>query len=94
MQEAEWLAEQFEQSRGHLQGVAYRLLGSLSEAEDGVQEGWLRASGSGTDGVENLRGSRRWWRASAATCCGRASRGGNIRWRRRNRRPLRSPIPR
>ena len=56
MHEHEWLAEQFEENRGHLQGVAYRLLGSLSEAEDAVQEGWLRLSRSGAEGVENLRG--------------------------------------
>jgi len=55
MNESEVLAERFEQNRGHLQGVAYRLLGSLSEAEDAVQEAWLRLSRSGADGVENLR---------------------------------------
>jgi len=66
MQEAEWLAEQFEQSRGHLQGVAYRLLGSLSEAEDAVQEGWLRVSRSGAEGVENLRG---WLTTVVARVC-------------------------
>jgi RNA polymerase sigma factor (sigma-70 family) len=55
MIENEWLAEQFEESRNHLRGVAYRMLGSLSEAEDAVQESWLRLSRSGADGVENLR---------------------------------------
>ncbi|UUZ81779.1 hypothetical protein LJK88_45630 [Paenibacillus sp. P26] len=40
MSENEWLAEQFEAHRNHLQGVAYRMLGSLSEAEDAVQEAW------------------------------------------------------
>jgi len=56
MNEHDWLAERFEESRGHLRGVAYRMLGSLSEAEDAVQETWLRLSRSGTSGVENLRG--------------------------------------
>lgn len=66
MNEHEWLAEQFEESRGHLQGVAYRLLGSLSEAEDAVQEGWLRLSRSGAEGVENLRG---WLTTIVARVC-------------------------
>ncbi len=52
----EWLAEQFESNRGHLRGVAYRMLGSQDEADDAVQETWLRLSRSGADGVENLRG--------------------------------------
>ena len=41
------LAEQFEEKRGHLRGVAYRMLGSLAEADDAVQEAWLRLSRSG-----------------------------------------------
>ena len=56
MGEQDWLAEQFEQNRGHLRGVAYRMLGSLSEAEDAVQEAWLRLSRSDSSGVENLAG--------------------------------------
>ncbi|MGB6131796.1 MAG: sigma-70 family RNA polymerase sigma factor [Acidobacteriaceae bacterium] len=56
MAENDWLAEQFEESRGHLRGVAYRMLGSLSEADDAVQECWLRLSRTDTTGVENLRG--------------------------------------
>ncbi|MFK0260401.1 RNA polymerase sigma factor SigJ [Streptomyces angustmyceticus] len=52
----EWLAERFEENRGHLRAVAYRMLGSVSEADDAVQEAWLRLSRSGTDGVENLGG--------------------------------------
>lgn len=54
MAESEWLATQFEENRGHLRGVAYRMLGSLSEADDAVQEAWLRLSRSGGDGIENL----------------------------------------
>lgn len=56
MAEHEWLAERFEANRGHLRTVAYRMLGSLSEADDAVQEAWLRLSRSDTNGVENLGG--------------------------------------
>lgn len=56
MSEQDWLAEQFEVYRNHLQMVAYRMLGSLSEADDAVQESWLRLSRSDTHGIENLRG--------------------------------------
>jgi RNA polymerase sigma factor, sigma-70 family len=52
----EWLAEQFEAHRSHLQGVAYRMLGSLYEAEDAVQESWFRLSRSDTSNVKNLGG--------------------------------------
>lgn len=52
---SEWLAERFEQNRSRLRAVAYRMLGSLSEADDAVQETWLRLSRSDTSGVENLR---------------------------------------
>jgi RNA polymerase sigma factor (sigma-70 family) len=55
MNECHWLTEQFEENRGHLRGVAYRMLGSLSEADDAVQDCWLRLSRSDTDKVENLR---------------------------------------
>ncbi len=50
------LAERFEANRAHLRAVAYRMLGSVSEADDAVQEAWLRLSRSGDDGVENLGG--------------------------------------
>src|SRR5215467_16025202 len=56
MHEHDWLAERFEENRPHLRTVAYRMLGSASEADDAVQETWLRLSRSGTDGVENLGG--------------------------------------
>jgi RNA polymerase sigma-70 factor, ECF subfamily len=52
----EWLAQQFEEQRPHLRAVAYRMLGSLSEADDAVQDAWLRVSRSYTDEVENLGG--------------------------------------
>ena len=51
-----WLSERFEAQRSRLRGVAYRMLGSLSEAEDAVQESWLRASRADTSDVENLGG--------------------------------------
>ncbi len=54
MEERDWLAEKFEANRTHLQGVAFRMLGSLSEADDAVQETWLRLSRSDASQVENL----------------------------------------
>src|SRR5713226_5981669 len=54
MNEVDWLAERFEEKRTHLQAVAFRMLGSLSEADDAVQETWLRLTRSDTSGVENL----------------------------------------
>ena len=52
----DWLAQRFEENRTHLRAVAYRMLGSINEADDAVQETWLRLSRSDTSGVENLRG--------------------------------------
>jgi RNA polymerase sigma factor (sigma-70 family) len=54
MDERDWLTEQFEEHRGRLRAVAYRMLGSLSEADDAVQEAWLRISRADTSDVENL----------------------------------------
>src|SRR3712207_3980240 len=51
-----WTTEDFEEHRSHLRGVAYRMLGSLTEADDAVQETWLRLERADTDDVENLRG--------------------------------------
>ena len=56
MDEREFLAKQFEEHRAHLRAVAYRMLGSLSEADDAVQEAWLRLSRSDADEIENLGG--------------------------------------
>ena len=56
MDEQEWLAQGFEANRPHLRAVAYRMLGSLAEADDAVQEAWLRLSRSGGAGIENLGG--------------------------------------
>jgi RNA polymerase sigma factor (sigma-70 family) len=54
MDEPKWLAERFEEQRPRLRAVAYRMLGSLSEAEDAVQEAWLRLSGTAYDEVDDL----------------------------------------
>lgn len=56
MTKTNWLAENFEANRPHLKNVAYRMLGSLSEAEDAVQEAWLRLSGTDAAKIENLGG--------------------------------------
>ncbi|MEP6622598.1 MAG: RNA polymerase sigma factor SigJ [bacterium] len=56
MPEHDWLATQFEQHRRRLRAVAYRMLGSLSEADDAVQESWLRFSRADTDAVQNMGG--------------------------------------
>ena len=66
MDEPEFLAAQFEQHRTHLRAVAYKMLGSLSEADDAVQESWLRMSRSDTSEVENLRG---WLTTVVARVC-------------------------
>jgi RNA polymerase sigma factor (sigma-70 family) len=54
MAEYEWLAKQFDENRSHLRAVAYRMLGSLSDADDAVQEAWLRLSRSDSSGIDNL----------------------------------------
>src|SRR5213079_2107500 len=54
MDERDWLAERFEEHRGRLRAVAYRMLGSVSEADDAVQEAWLRLNRSDASEVENL----------------------------------------
>lgn len=66
MDEGEWLAERFEEHRGRLRSVAYRMLGSVSEADDAVQETWLRLSRSETDEVRNLGG---WLTTVVARVC-------------------------
>jgi RNA polymerase sigma factor (sigma-70 family) len=66
MDEHDRLADRFEANRAHLRAVAYRMLGSLSEADDAVQESWLRLSRSDTSGVENLGG---WLTTVVARVC-------------------------
>jgi RNA polymerase sigma-70 factor, ECF subfamily len=55
MNDQDWLAERFEANRSHLRGIAYRMLGSVTEADDAVQEAWIRLSRTDTSDVENLR---------------------------------------
>ena len=66
MDENDWLADRFEDHRAHLRAVAYRMLGSLTEADDAVQDTWLRLSRSGAGGVENLGG---WLTTIVARVC-------------------------
>ncbi|MBA3584406.1 MAG: sigma-70 family RNA polymerase sigma factor [Gemmatimonadetes bacterium] len=77
MNEHVWLAQRFEEHRTHLRAVAYRMLGSISEADDAVQEAWLRLGRSDTGGVDNLGG---WLTTVVARVCldmlrSRSSRG-------------------
>src|SRR5438876_324902 len=86
MNDQEWLAERFEANRAHMRGVAYRMLGSLSEADDAVQETWLRFNRAGASGIENLGG---WLTTVVARVCldmlrSRKSRG---------EQPLDGPMP-
>ncbi len=76
MDDNEWLAERFEEYRGHLRAVAYRMLGSLSEADDAVQDTWLRLSRSGAGEVENLGG---WSTTIVARVCLNMLRLRNLR---------------
>src|SRR5215813_5758530 len=55
MNENEWLAERFEEQRDRLRAVAYRMLGSLTEADDAVQEAWIRLSRADTGAIDDLR---------------------------------------
>src|SRR5918912_1076812 len=66
MDEHDWLAQRFEENRTHLRALAYRMLGSLSEADDAVQQAWLRVSRSTASGVENLGG---WLTTVVARVC-------------------------
>jgi RNA polymerase sigma factor (sigma-70 family) len=66
MDQHDWLVERFEANRPHLRAVAYRMLGSLGDADDAVQEAWLRLSRADTSGVENLGG---WLTTVVARVC-------------------------
>ena len=86
MNESDWLADQFESQRGHLRGVAYRMLGSVSEADDAIQETWIRLSRTDANEIENLRA---WLTTVVARVC------LNILRSRKSRRetPLEPHIP-
>jgi DNA-directed RNA polymerase specialized sigma24 family protein len=74
--EREWLAERFEENRSHLRAVPYRMLGSISEADDAVQEAWLRLSRSDADAIENLEA---WLTTVVARVCLNALRARESR---------------
>jgi RNA polymerase sigma-70 factor (ECF subfamily) len=76
MTEPEWLAEGFEKNRARLLAVAYRMLGSRAEADDAVQEAWLRLSRSDASGVDNLGA---WLTTIVARVCLNALRSRNTR---------------
>jgi RNA polymerase sigma-70 factor (ECF subfamily) len=76
MDENEWLADRFEEHRAHLRAVAYRMLGSLTEADDAVQDTWLRLSRAGASEVENLGG---WLTTIVARVCLNMLRSRNTR---------------
>jgi RNA polymerase sigma-70 factor (ECF subfamily) len=76
MDESEWLADRFEAHRPHLRAVAYRMLGSLAEADDAVQDAWVRLSRAEADGIENLGG---WLTTVVARVCLNMLRSRNTR---------------
>lgn len=84
MDERQWLAEQFEEQRARLRSVAYRMLGSLSDADDAVQETWLRLSGTAAGDVDNLGG---WLTTVTARVC------LNMLRSRKTRREVELPDP-
>jgi RNA polymerase sigma-70 factor (ECF subfamily) len=76
MDEDEWLADRFEEHRVHLRAVAYRMLGSLAEADDAVQDAWVRVSRAGAGEVENLGG---WLTTVVARVCLNMLRSRSVR---------------
>src|SRR6201987_5436109 len=76
MDDDEWLVSTFEQHRPRLRAVAYRMLGSLTEADDAVQDAWLRLSRSGASEIENLRG---WLTTIVARTCLNMLRARHVR---------------
>jgi RNA polymerase sigma-70 factor (ECF subfamily) len=76
MDEKDWLAKRFEEQRGHLRAVAYRMLGSLTEADDAVQDAWVRVSRAETNEVENPGG---WLTTIVARVCLNMLRSRNVR---------------
>ncbi|QBI18410.1 sigma-70 family RNA polymerase sigma factor [Egibacter rhizosphaerae] len=76
MSDHDWLADRFEKQRPHLRAVAYRMLGSLAEADDAVQDTWLRASRAGANDIDNLGG---WLTTIVARVCLNVLRSRNAR---------------
>jgi RNA polymerase sigma-70 factor (ECF subfamily) len=76
MSDSDWLATRFEEERPHLRAVAYRMLGSLAEADDAVQDAWVRVSRAGVDGVDNLGG---WLTTIVARVCLNLLRSRRVR---------------
>jgi RNA polymerase sigma factor (sigma-70 family) len=76
MEENAWLAERFEEQRGHLRAVAYRMLGSFAEADDAVQDAWVRASRAGSNDIGNVGG---WLTTIVARVCLNMLRSRNVR---------------
>ena len=74
--DSDWLAERFEEHRPHLRAVAYRMLGSLAEADDAVQDAWLRVARAGAGEVENLGG---WLTTVVARVCLNVLRSRRLR---------------
>src|SRR6476469_7608221 len=86
MNHQDWLADRFEQHRPRLRAVSYRMLGSLSEADDAVQEAWLRFSNTDTSGVQDLGA---WLTTVVARICLNALRSR----RTRREEPLGAHLP-
>ncbi|HEX6501289.1 MAG TPA: RNA polymerase sigma factor SigJ [Micromonosporaceae bacterium] len=86
MDEHTWLTERFEEYQPHLHAVAYRMLGSVTEADDAVQDAWLRVNGADTTGVENLRA---WLTTVVARVCLNMLRSR----RQRREEPLEVHVP-
>src|SRR3954454_25306624 len=76
MTDETWLADRFEQRRARLRAVAYRMLGSASEADDAVQDAWLRVATADASGVENLDA---WFTTIVARVCLNALRARRTR---------------
>src|ERR687885_1935836 len=76
MDESKWLADRFEEHRAHLRAVAYRMLGSLTEADDAVQDAWLRLTRSDTNEIDNLGA---WLTTVVARVCLNMLRARNVR---------------
>ena len=89
MNENEWLAERFEEQRTQLRALAYRMLGSLAEADDAVQDAWVRASRAETNDIENFGG---WLTTIVARVCLNMLRTRNVRREERLEVHLPDPV--